>query len=99
MRLIASGCSNAQVGTALFLSENTVKSHLRRIMTKVGGCNRAHVTGIVELTSMSEVLRAEAMEAPSGPAGEAWLTASRLCEQRAAALRCSPFPGTRGDGS
>ena len=34
LRLLAKGMSNAEIGRELFLSEATIKSHLRRIMTK-----------------------------------------------------------------
>lgn len=35
MRLVASGLSNREVGDALFISEETVKTHLRRIFEKL----------------------------------------------------------------
>ncbi len=47
--------SNAEIGRNLFLSEATVKSHLRRIMTKWGVRDRIQVllyaatTGIVRI--------------------------------------------------
>lgn len=40
VRLVAAGQSNKQVARSLFLTENTVESHLRRINTKLGTRNR-----------------------------------------------------------
>lgn len=55
LELLAQGMSNAEIGRKLFLSEATVKSHLRRIMTKWGVRDRIQVllyaatTGIVRI--------------------------------------------------
>lgn len=43
LQLLAQGMSNAEIGRGLFLSEATVKSHLRRIMTKWGVRDRVQV--------------------------------------------------------
>jgi DNA-binding NarL/FixJ family response regulator len=40
LRLVASGRSNAEIATALFLSEKTVARHLSNIFTKVGVASR-----------------------------------------------------------
>ena len=40
MRLVAGGLSNREVGDALFISEETVKTHLRRIFEKLGVSSR-----------------------------------------------------------
>lgn len=37
---LAAGKTNAQIGARLFISEGTVKSHLRHIMDKLGAANR-----------------------------------------------------------
>lgn len=39
---IANGLDNGEIGRALFLSEDTVKSHVRRLFRKLGARNRAH---------------------------------------------------------
>jgi DNA-binding NarL/FixJ family response regulator len=40
LRLVAAGCSNAQIADALVLSPHTVVRHLSNIMTKTGCANR-----------------------------------------------------------
>ncbi|MHB8719372.1 MAG: response regulator [Candidatus Dormibacteria bacterium] len=41
LRLMAEGRNNGQIGTALFVSENTVKTHVSNIFTKLGCRDRA----------------------------------------------------------
>jgi DNA-binding NarL/FixJ family response regulator len=40
---VAQGASNSEIARALWVSEGTVKTHLRRIMTKTGAVNRVQV--------------------------------------------------------
>jgi ATP/maltotriose-dependent transcriptional regulator MalT len=40
MRLVAAGLSNREIGDALFISEETVKTHLRRIFEKLDVSSR-----------------------------------------------------------
>ena len=40
LRLIAAGMTNADIADTLVVSENTVKSHVKRIFTKLGAGNR-----------------------------------------------------------
>jgi DNA-binding CsgD family transcriptional regulator/GAF domain-containing protein len=40
LRAIAAGKTNAQIGTALFVTEGTVKSHVKHILRKLGAGNR-----------------------------------------------------------
>lgn len=46
LRLVAQGYTNAKIARALLISENTVKTHLRRIMEKVGVNNRAQLAAL-----------------------------------------------------
>ncbi|WP_338040839.1 response regulator transcription factor [Nocardiopsis baichengensis] len=41
--LIAAGRSNTEIGEELFLSQNTVKTHVRAVLTKLGLRDRVHV--------------------------------------------------------
>ncbi|WP_405583714.1 response regulator [Streptomyces sp. NBC_01190] len=40
LRLVAEGCTNAEVGRRLFIGESTVKTHLLRAFTKLGVADR-----------------------------------------------------------
>jgi DNA-binding NarL/FixJ family response regulator len=44
---VGSGATNAEVATALFMSEATVKSHVSRLFTKLGVANRVHIAIVV----------------------------------------------------
>jgi DNA-binding CsgD family transcriptional regulator len=44
---VATGASNAENGTQLYLSEATVKAHVLRLLTKPDAANRVHVAIVV----------------------------------------------------
>ncbi len=41
LELLAQGHSNAEIATALYVSANTVKTHVRRVLTKLGASSRS----------------------------------------------------------
>lgn len=45
-RLVGEGYSNQEIGSKLFITVNTVKTHLKRICAKLSAKNRAHIVGI-----------------------------------------------------
>ena len=46
LKHVATGKSNRDIGGLLFISEQTVKAHLRHIMDKLGAFDRAHAVAI-----------------------------------------------------
>lgn len=44
---VASGASNAEIATSLFMSEATVKAHVSRLLTKLSVANRVHIAILV----------------------------------------------------
>ena len=46
LRSIALGKTNAQIATKLFLTENTVKVHVKRILRKLGAANRTEAAAL-----------------------------------------------------
>jgi DNA-binding CsgD family transcriptional regulator len=46
LQLIAAGCTNADIGRQLFISEGTAKTHVRNVLHKLGVSNRTQAAGI-----------------------------------------------------
>ena len=46
LRGMADGKSNAEIGRELFVSEDTVKTHARRLFRKLGAADRAQAVAI-----------------------------------------------------
>jgi DNA-binding NarL/FixJ family response regulator len=46
LQLISEGLVNREIGKALFLSEETVKSHVRHLLAKLHARSRAHAVAI-----------------------------------------------------
>nr|WP_274381520.1 LuxR family transcriptional regulator [Gordonia desulfuricans] len=46
MRLIASGASNAEIADQLFIGVETVKSHVKKILRKIGAVNRSEAISL-----------------------------------------------------
>lgn len=68
LALASCGLSNADVADALDLSIETVKSHMRRVLGKLGARNRCHA---VALGYEHGLLKPGAMPAGARPAGAA----------------------------
>lgn len=46
LALIAQGLGDGEIGRELFLSVNTVKSHVRRVLSKLGAGDRTHAVAV-----------------------------------------------------
>jgi DNA-binding CsgD family transcriptional regulator len=46
LELVADGLANRQIARQLHVSEETVKTHLRRLMRKLGATSRAHAVAV-----------------------------------------------------
>jgi DNA-binding CsgD family transcriptional regulator len=46
LELTADGLTNAEVGQSLFITEETVKTHVRKMLAKLQARNRSHAVGI-----------------------------------------------------
>jgi DNA-binding CsgD family transcriptional regulator len=46
LMLVAEGHTNAEIGSQLFIAEETVKTHVQRILRRLGVRNRAHAVSV-----------------------------------------------------
>lgn len=52
---LARGLSNTEIGDAIFVSEDTVKTHLRHAMARLGACNRTDLAVMAIAHGLVEV--------------------------------------------
>jgi DNA-binding NarL/FixJ family response regulator len=58
LELVAEGLSNKEIAIRLFVSEDTIKTHIRNLLVKLRARNRAHAVaigldrGLIELPSL-----------------------------------------------
>lgn len=48
LRLLAAGLTNAQIGSRLFISEETIKSHVKSLLRKLGVINRSQAAALFD---------------------------------------------------
>jgi two-component system, NarL family, response regulator DevR len=46
LQLVADGLTDREIGSQLFITEYTVKGHVKRILDKLGSRNRAHAAAV-----------------------------------------------------
>ena len=63
LRLVAEGCTNAEIGRQLFISPSTVGVHVSGILRKLGASSRVQATAIAE---RSGLLRDSKADLPPG---------------------------------
>lgn len=47
LQLVAEGCSTGTIASALFISPETVKSHVANAMSRLGASSRAHAVALL----------------------------------------------------
>jgi DNA-binding NarL/FixJ family response regulator len=52
LSLVAAGLSNGEIGGRLFIAEETVKSHVQKILSNLGARNRAHAVALAFRTGL-----------------------------------------------
>ncbi len=70
LQLVVAGLSNKELGERLFISQNTVKTHLRHIYAKTGARNRAEAIGYAHAQGLADEAD-HPLESPGGAIGGA----------------------------
>ncbi len=66
LALVARGATTERIASELFVSENTVRTHVRHILDSLGAHNRPHAVAIAFMTGLIEgPPRGRSMGAPS----------------------------------
>ncbi|MEB3337132.1 MAG: helix-turn-helix transcriptional regulator [Leptolyngbyaceae bacterium] len=50
LKLVTEGCSNPEIATALHVSQNTIKTHVRNLMNKFGVDRRVQLLAMVAMS-------------------------------------------------
>ena len=53
-KLVADGCTNRQIGKALFINEKTASVHVSNILTKLGVTNRGEAAAIAHRGGLAD---------------------------------------------
>ena len=65
LALVASGRSTAEIARVLWISEETVRTHIRRMHGKLGARTRAHAVAIAFCRGLLTVRRESGEEVPT----------------------------------
>ena len=64
LELVSAGYSNREIAAKLFVSENTIKTHLRNIMDKYHFKNRAQAAAYIARGAWVEITRSGDSQSP-----------------------------------